>query len=240
MSSRFTTAVENNDIPVIERCLDKETPRAIRQALITCCIEGNVTVAKCIIARRVIDVTSTDANSPLCLAAKYGNLQVVELFFEDVDILFSQEHLAHAITWAAEEGHLDIIQFLESRGGDIHYNNDWALCQAARFGQVVIVEYLLHNGANPCVHENLPVRSAPFGKSEKVLNLLLQRGVDVHANHEEALVNAASEGNVNMVKMLIAYGADVLYAFDRAVHQTLIYPTRGREEVYLYLQSIYV
>ncbi len=43
---------------------------------------------------------------------------------------------------ASQDGNLDVVKYLVSRGANIHAEEDWALCQAANNGHLDIVKYL--------------------------------------------------------------------------------------------------
>jgi ankyrin repeat protein len=238
MSSKFLVAVDNNDVSVVEDCIKTETPIAVKEAMIQACVTGKVDVARCIINSGVLDLTYTEEYSPLCLATKSGHLSVVELFFENPSMVFPYEHLALAIQWAAGEGELEILKFLQSRGGDIHYNDDSALCCAVRFGNVEVVKFLLENQANVTVHDNYCIRYAPFSNQHEILKLVLENGGDVHASEEEPLLHAAGLGHLDMVELLIQNGADIAKVYEDAIQRTQIYPTRARNEVASYLRSL--
>lgn len=238
MSSKFSLAVDDNNITVVEECIKTETPHAVKKAMIYACSCGLVDVARCIVNSGVLDLSFTEEYSPLCLATRSGHIEIVKLFFENPSIVLSYEHIALATQWAAGEGELEILKFLESHGADIHYNKDWALCCGIRYGHVDVVKFLLENKADPTVHDNYPIRYAPLSNKCEILRLVLENGGDVHANGEEALLHAAASGHLDMVKLLVQYGADVHKVYDEAIRRTQIYPTPPRKAVATYLWSL--
>lgn len=238
MSSKFSCAVDDNNAPVVEECIKTETPHAVKEAMTYACACGFVDVARCIINSGVLDLTFTEEYSPLCLASRNGHLEVVKLFFENPATVFPYEHLALAIQWAAGEGELEILKFLKSRGGDIHYNEESALCCAVRFGHVEVVKFLLENEADVTVNDNYCICHAPLSNSCEILRLVIENGGDVHADEEKALVHAAGLGHLDMVKLLILHGADAHKVYDDAIRRTQIYLTPSRNAVATYLRSV--
>ena len=54
-----------------------------------------------------------------------------------------------ALCWAAERGHLPVVQALLAAGADLHANDDQALCWAANCGHTEIVKLLQNVGWKP-------------------------------------------------------------------------------------------
>ena len=236
MSNTFCDAVLNNDIQLVETCLANE-PQAAKQAMIAACSFGLPDVVGYLVNNRAVDMSSIDADSFLQTAAANGNLSVLKVFLEeDTACVFSHENLAKAIQRAAGEGELEVVRFLESRGGDINYDKDWALCLAVRFGHIDVVRFLLENKADATVRDNYPIRFAPLSNNCEILRLLLENGADVHVNNEEVLLTSVSQGNLDMVKLLVQKGADVTAVFDEAIRRTQLHPTRARNDVANYLR----
>jgi ankyrin repeat protein len=116
----------------------------------------------------------------------------------------------------ARVGDADLIDFLLDRGADINHRNRMgktALLTAADAGHADIVRQLKAAGAKgkgKDIDEALLYGAAKAGETKVVL-AMLRRGVDPN-NHNEfeqpAIVVAAKEGHADVVKVLIAAGAD--------------------------------
>ena len=71
------------------------------------------------------------------LAGGAGAMSII-LFYA----LCLRSHLNDALRWAAENGHLPVVEFLVARGADIHADNERALFRAAQVGHLPVVEFL--------------------------------------------------------------------------------------------------
>ena len=120
--------------------------------------------------------------------------------------------------WAAEKGHLNIVNLLIQYNADIHAldsHGDTALDTAARSGHVGIVKVLIQNGADVNAvdkNKSTALHGAAGEGHVDVVKVLIQNGADVNAVDKEkwtALHNAAMRGHVDIVKALIQNGADV-------------------------------
>ena len=49
---------------------------------------------------------------------------------------------------ASKNGHLHVVEFLVSKGADIHAHNDYALKWASENGHLSVVKFLVSKGAN--------------------------------------------------------------------------------------------
>jgi hypothetical protein len=80
---------------------------------------------------------------------------------------------------------------------------------AARLGHTEIVELLLEKGADVHANNDEALRWASENGHLEVVKLLLENGADVHANNDEALRWASENGHLEVVKLLLENGADV-------------------------------
>ncbi len=79
----------------------------------------------------------------------------------------------------------------------------------AQCGKTEFVKYLLEKGANVHADHDLALRWASENGHTEVVKLLLDAGADVHANDDYALRWASENGHTEVVKLLIDAGADV-------------------------------
>lgn len=68
----------------------------------------------------------------------------------------------------------EIATFLLDQGADVHYNEDEAICCAARapYCRVELVQLLLERGANPNAQDGRPLRSAEIARDADVYRML--------------------------------------------------------------------
>ena len=122
---------------------------------------------------------------------------------------------AQTLAVAVKYGKVDEISEALGTGID-QANRDALLTQAARYGQVEVINLLLENGASVEAKDKLgrtAVLSAVQSRNAEAVGVLLAGGADVNARDSQqgtALQRAAgSFGNQAMVEALIKAGADV-------------------------------
>lgn len=110
---------------------------------------------------------------------------------------------------ASHHGHLDCVEYFVSKGMDVNStdeDNATPLIRAAAGSQVKVIEWLLENGADPCIRET---REGEYnaldygaGRSAEVARLLIERCGFSPA----AMIGAASFGNDESFDILVAAG----------------------------------
>ncbi|KAL7939062.1 hypothetical protein V8C35DRAFT_276271 [Trichoderma chlorosporum] len=118
-------------------------------------------------------------------------------------------HNATALSLAADNGHLDIVQLLLANGADD--KDGEALSSAADNGHLDIVQLLLANGADDKSSMALgwALRRAAGSGHLDILQLLLANGADYRYMYEddETLVEAVQKGFTDIVQLLLVNGA---------------------------------
>jgi ankyrin repeat protein len=59
-----------------------------------------------------------------------------------------QKELNKELIDASKEGNLELVQFVISKGANIHDQDDYVLRLASSYGYLEIVKYLVENGAD--------------------------------------------------------------------------------------------
>ncbi|KAF8541730.1 ankyrin repeat-containing domain protein, partial [Trichophaea hybrida] len=119
------------------------------------------------------------------------------------------------LTLAASLGHSEVVELLLSKGADINGQNGAAFKGAVKQGRQDMIALLLTRGANvePQYIESVEV-TAKAGRKDLV-EVLLRCGVNINAEdvtpHGSALCAAVLGRNLEVIKMLIAAGANVNY-----------------------------
>lgn len=114
----------------------------------------------------------------LITASKYGQLKIVQWAIKQGANIAAHNHAA--IQCSTEKSNdLDILQFLEKQGGDIHICN----------------EYLL--------------RSAAYNNQLQILNYLIQKGCNIHANQDEAFINTIQKSALECFDLLLENQVDI-------------------------------
>ena len=85
-----------------------------------------------------------------------------------------------ALRYASANDKLHIVEFLVSKGADIHARNDEALILASQNGHIYVVKFLISNGANIHIYNDLPLRLANHSGHLYVTDFLVRKGANVH------------------------------------------------------------
>lgn len=83
---------------------------------------------------------------------------------------------------AAKCGDLNMVEFLVSKGVDIHANNDYALRCAAQNGWFDVVRYLVSQGANIRADDDCALRYAAYGEKWNIVEYLVSQGANTRAH----------------------------------------------------------
>jgi uncharacterized protein len=183
------------------------------------CNNGNAALVKKLVAAGAdVNAARWDGTTALMLAANSGNLAAVKLLLEagaQVNIAEARKGQT-ALMWAASEGHSDVVQALIAAGADvkaISKNKYTPLLFAIVKNDGKSVQQLLAAGANPNTQmpDGTPaLNAAAIFRSAAAAIALVDGGADVKAADQRntSLHGAAQLGDVELVKKLLAKGAD--------------------------------
>ena len=122
-----------------------------------------------------------------------------------------------AICMAAKMGHQEALVWCLDHGANLHANEDYPLCWACRQGYFSLVQILVNNGANVNSRNGRPFQWACEFGHDKIVRYLLEQGVDVRSNQDYGLRWASARGNLKTVQVLIEYHADIHASDDFAL-----------------------
>ena len=158
---------------------------------------------------------------PVIFAAANGHYEIVKYLNDKGADVRSYDDLAFRC--AAKGGHLEVVQYLVKLGADIYAGDkNCALQKAAEYGHYKVVKYLYEIGG-------FYVREG-FGEERlsSALNLACINGDMQTVNYlrfeakatleDDAVLNAAKNGHLQLVKELINDGANVRRYDDHALH----------------------
>ena len=129
-----------------------------------------------------------------------------------------------ALQAAAATGNLEMLDYLNERGADIHAGNDSALIAAAANDQLDAIGWLLDAGANVHAQDDAALQAAIGALSIAGAEILLDAGADLHAVEPQALQRAFSTmpydlfagdghdfiyGRASMLALLLTRGANL-------------------------------
>lgn len=112
---------------------------------------------------------------------------------------------------AATEDDLSFIQKSKEEGLDIHMDDYAAFRKAAERGSIEVVKYLLDNGADIHIYQDVALIDAATSirRSLETVKYLVENGANIHANSDLALRRAMNCKYFDVVKYLLENGADV-------------------------------
>jgi len=177
-------------------------------------------VADCIARGDDVNATPVKACTPLILAVKLGNFEIVKLLVQNGGL--SCEHRDHGMTLlhhAALVGHTEIADYLGRVGGvaleECNQAGCTALYQAAQCGHRDCVKTFLDMGANAEARTRTgatPLYIASDRGLIEVVDVLLKSGCDANVRTQlqmTSLLVAAFNGHVNVLQALLAHGVDI-------------------------------
>ncbi|MCX5794882.1 MAG: ankyrin repeat domain-containing protein [Elusimicrobia bacterium] len=170
------------------------------------------------------ETSEGETGTALSEAASSGHLEVVRFLLDKgADVNGMDKDSSPPLLGAADNGHEDVVRLLVERGANINARRHvrdgragtTALMSAAGDGKLDLVRFLLDHKADMNLGEWLPLRydrlepaleDAISGGHVNVVALLIERGAAL--NQKRALEIAIETGNPDMVRCLLAHGAD--------------------------------
>ncbi len=159
--------------------------------------------------------------TPLITATVEGHIETIKLLLNsgaNINYVGNRRWDSQAVIIAIQEGHLEIVKLLCTAGADVSgLIGIKALNWAAGKGNEEIVKFLLQHGVDvnyeiahgkKCDDTTPPLIAA---SSTEVLQVLLKHGANINVqnkDHKTALMVAAGNGRIDLVKLLLKSGAD--------------------------------
>lgn len=173
----------------------------------------------------------TNGLTPVMLAARSGNTDILRLLIEagaDISKILTRTGDT-ALIMAASAGYKECVEMLIDAGADINLKNDdgmSAIMGAAAYGHTQVLENLIIQDSNTNISHSeslstslmfslLGLNYAPLDTHERMLesiHILLAAGADISGNNKwgyPAIRVAVTAGNIEAVKLLLEYGADL-------------------------------
>lgn len=171
-------------------------------------------------------------------AVDNGNSEMVQLLVENsLGIEINYEIIASAIKYCADETEtakylinnakkikynnlheleealrycdIEILKLLETRGLDIHLEDDFILVCSCKTDDLEMVKYLVENGANLNARNNEPLKVSIEHTSIDTFEYLIENGADIHFDNEYLLRKAVEENTLLFANYLVNCGAVV-------------------------------
>lgn len=181
-------------------------------------------------------------NTALIDMAKYGNVRGVMIMLENgANINISE---GKPLREAIKNQRFDVIKFLIEHGAtveDPQYGVQ-PIDVAARAGNLDIIKYLVEHGANPRINDDLPFAFAIGYNHLDLIPYFESLGATIYDVADQAFVDAAREGHINVLEFLIdkildpedtirrAYGGTIFALRPNAVEYLLQHGAKIRED----------
>jgi ankyrin repeat protein len=130
---------------------------------------------------------------------------------------------------------MDCIPYLVEQGANIHVCDDLALRWASENGHLDVVKYLVEQGANIHARDDWALRWAGENGHLDVVKYLVEQGASIHARDDLALRWASGNGHLDVVKYLVEQGANIHVCDDLALQ---LASENGHLDVVKYLESL--
>lgn len=211
-------AIEFGEIELILsliKCI--EPPTVSRETALKRAVQvGNLKVVRFFVEQGIYDLNKLEL---LPLATKYNHMDIVKYLIKKGARIYinnnstdtkqnrntQKKYVNDTLDYYIYNGDLEMVSYLNNHGVDIHKDRDRSLYQAARFGHLHIVKYLVENGAkNPNA-----LRAAAINDHLDIVEYLLNNGADIQIFKNRAFCDAASYGYLDIVSFLLENGADI-------------------------------
>ncbi|XWV25210.1 repeat protein [Tupanvirus deep ocean] len=141
-----------------------------------------------------------------------GNFENFDYFLERR----SGDAINYALEWASFYGKLELVKKAVEKNANINYSKSTALQMASRNGHYNVIVYLMECGMLNDLPDSNVLMEAVENKHHNIVKYLLSdenmfscRFCDVHTEYELPLRTAIEQNDIDMVKLLLEFGADV-------------------------------
>lgn len=168
----------------------------------------------------------------LRVAADHGQLDLVKYLVEEKNVDIEPRQCL-ALSFAAGNGHLHVVEYLIGKGVLAEQNHNWAIRDASMEGHLPVVKFLVEHGANPRQNDDFCLfwafRKGHIGLAE----YLISKGADVNSR-DDLLDAAVTSGKLEIVKFLFSDTA-FKHSSKKQVVQYAI--ERGHTHILKYLEE---
>uniref|UniRef100_A0A3B3QZG6 Ankyrin repeat and KH domain containing 1 n=1 Tax=Paramormyrops kingsleyae TaxID=1676925 RepID=A0A3B3QZG6_9TELE len=181
-------------------------------ALTLACYKGHLEMV-----RFLLEAGADQEHKTLMEACMDGHVEVARLLLDSgAQVNMPADSFESPLTLAACGGHVELAALLIERGANLEEVNDEGytpLMEAAREGHEEMVALLLAQGANINAQteetQETALTLACCGGFLEVADFLIKTGADIELGCSTPLMEAAQEGHLELVKYLLAAGANV-------------------------------
>ena len=227
----------------------------------TACHLGHLEMAKLLVEHgaQLQDENDEYGTNALMQACESGNAELVEyLISTGADVNYENKHNPHALLVACRGRYLGVMEVLLKHDADVDIfemrtdsEEDTCLNLACHRGDMEMIRLLLKYGADMTAFNQQglsPFTTAYTRGNKEAVDLFLEHGIDLNSNagpwHYEKdgemlpirdkwtpLMHACARNDIEMVKRLIAHGADVNVASQSAPGEPYDYNSAVLESI---------
>lgn len=180
-------------------------------------ITGDVVLIKKYLKKGIsIDVTDEDGDTALIIASSYGYLNVVDLLIKKgANVNFQNDKGRTAVMTASSKGEIATLDLLIKAKAKINMQDEDGSTAVMKALNINTIKYLLKNRANIeiCTNDRKDLIDSLIidfrNRIKEIIYIFKEFPQIVSKNGGWYLANAASYGNLHVVKLLIGYGVNV-------------------------------
>lgn len=175
-------------------------------AVVKASLDGRLDAIKYLVSRGADIYTQGD--KAMEMSIQYGHSDVVDYLVAQYGVNIDYVK-GRFLLLAVKSGQLDLVEYFDELGADIHTGSDTALFLAAKHGHLDIFAYLIARGADIHANNTVVLRAAIHSGNIDLVDYILSHGVDIHFDDDYAVRDAAENGQLDLVKYLVSQGANI-------------------------------
>ena len=208
----YETACKYGHLDIVKFFYEQNLTKIFDHSLVfqTICTRGHLSLAKFFLER--YDFLERNLGLILRYVCFYGYLQMIQYLVQYTTPNEIHADIHCGFILAIEQGYLNIVKFLVRVHVDV-FSKPQYLVKACDHGHLDIIKFLTRK-TNSIFYPKILKRVCKKNQL-KVVQCLLETGVDVHLDNDLALRTACKRGYIKLVKILIEKGANIHAKNDR-------------------------